>query len=76
MPSSPGPAIAAGGERFIARSNAAKAYEKGSDRNAASSSNSTASTKRSPPLDGPGYQAALKVLGNAARSATSASSKA
>ena len=43
-----GPAIAAAGGRFLARGNAAKAYEAGVDRNAWSSSSSTASRRRSP----------------------------
>jgi uncharacterized protein (DUF1330 family) len=60
-----GPAITAGGGRFIARGNAAKAYEKGTTQRCViiefDSVEKAAATH-----DGPGYQAALKVLGNGA----------
>jgi uncharacterized protein (DUF1330 family) len=60
-----GPAIAAGGGRFLARGNAAKAYEKGLTQRVVivefDSVEKAAATH-----DGPGYQAALKVFANAA----------
>jgi uncharacterized protein (DUF1330 family) len=59
-----GPAIAAGGGRFLARGTAAKAYEKGLKQRVVlvefDSVDTAAATH-----DGAGYQAALKVLGNA-----------
>jgi uncharacterized protein (DUF1330 family) len=59
-----GPAIAAGGGRFLARGTAAKAYEKGLKQRVVlvefDSVDAAAATH-----DGAGYQAALKVLGNA-----------
>ena len=59
-----GPAIAAGGGRFLARGTAAKAYEKGLKQRVVlvefDSVDAAAITH-----DGAGYQAALKVLGNA-----------
>jgi uncharacterized protein (DUF1330 family) len=59
-----GPAIAAGGGRFLARGTAAKAYEKGLTQRVVlvefDSVDAAAATH-----DGAGYQAALKVLGNA-----------
>jgi uncharacterized protein (DUF1330 family) len=59
-----GPAVAAGGGRFLARGTAAKAYEKGLKERVViiefDSVDKAAATH-----DGPGYQAALKVLGNA-----------
>jgi len=60
-----GPAIAAGGGRFLARGNAAKAYEKGVvQRSVIIEFDSV--EKAVAAHDSPGYQAALKVLGNAA----------
>ena len=60
-----GPAIAAGGGRFLARGNAAKAYEKGVvQRSVIIEFDSV--EKAVSAHDSPGYQAALKVLGNAA----------
>ena len=59
-----GPAIAAGGGRFLARGNPAKAYEKGTtERQVVIEFDSV--EKAIAAHDGPGYQAALKVLGNA-----------
>jgi uncharacterized protein (DUF1330 family) len=59
-----GPAIAAAGGRFLARGNAAKAYEKGlTQRQVIIEFDSV--EKAVAAHDGPGYQAALKVLGNA-----------
>jgi uncharacterized protein (DUF1330 family) len=59
------PAIAAGGGRFLARGNAAKAYEKGLTQRVViiefDSVEKAAATH-----DSPGYQAALKVFANAA----------
>ena len=59
-----GPAITAGGGRFLARGTAAKAYEKGLKQRVVlvefDSVDADAATH-----DGAGYQAALKVLGNA-----------
>ena len=58
------PAIAAGGGRFLARGNAAKAYEKGlRERVVLIEFDSV--EKAAAAHDSPGYQAALKVLGNA-----------
>jgi uncharacterized protein (DUF1330 family) len=59
-----GPAIAAGGGRFLARGNAAKAYEKGvRERVVLIEFDSVEQAAAA--HDSPGYQAALKVLGNA-----------
>jgi uncharacterized protein (DUF1330 family) len=59
-----GPAIAAGGGRFLARGTAAKAYEKGlTQRTVIIEFDSV--DKAAAAHDSPGYQAALKVLGNA-----------
>jgi uncharacterized protein (DUF1330 family) len=59
-----GPAITAGGGRFLVRGTAAKAYEKGLQQRVVivefDSVAAAAATH-----DGAGYQAALKVLGNA-----------
>jgi uncharacterized protein (DUF1330 family) len=52
-----GPAITAGGGRFLARGTAAKAYEKGIEFDSVAQAEAA--------HDGPGYQAALKALGNA-----------
>jgi uncharacterized protein (DUF1330 family) len=60
-----GPAITAGGGRFLARGNAAKAYEKGlTQRVVIIEFDSVA--KAIAAHDSPGYQAALKVFGTAA----------
>ena len=60
-----GPAISAAGGRFLARGTAAKAYEKGvAQRVVVIEFDSV--DKAVAAHDGPGYQAALKVLGNAA----------
>ena len=59
-----GPAIAAAGGRFLARGTAAKAYEKGlRERVVLVEFDSV--DKAAAAHDSPGYQAALKVLGNA-----------
>ena len=59
------PAMTAAGGRFLARGNAAKAYEKGlKERVVIVEFDSV--EKAAAAHDGPGYQAALKVLGNAA----------
>src|SRR5580698_6050048 len=61
-----GPAIAAAGGRFLARGNAAKAYEKGlKERVVIIEFDSV--EKAAAAHDGPGYQAALKKLGSAAQ---------
>jgi len=61
-----GPAIAAAGGRFLARSNAAKAYEKGvKERTVIIEFDSV--EKAAAAHDGPGYQAALKALGDGAQ---------
>jgi uncharacterized protein (DUF1330 family) len=61
-----GPAIAAAGGRFLARGNAAKAYEKGlKERIVIIEFDSV--EKAAAAHDGPGYQAALKKLGSAAQ---------
>jgi uncharacterized protein (DUF1330 family) len=61
-----GPAIAAGGGRFLARGNAAKAYEKGlKERVVIIEFDSV--EQAAAVHDGPDYQAALKKLGNAAQ---------
>ena len=59
-----GPAIAAGGGRFLARGNAAKAYEKGVKQRVVLIEFDSIE-KAAAAHDSPGYQAALKVLGNA-----------
>lgn len=60
-----GPAIQAGGGRFLARGTAAKAYEKGlQQRSVIIEFDSVAQAVAA--HDSPGYQAALKALGNAA----------
>ena len=60
-----GPAIAAAGGRFLARGAAAKAYEKGvKERVVLIEFDSV--DKAAAAHDSPGYQAALKVLGNGA----------
>jgi uncharacterized protein (DUF1330 family) len=60
-----GPAISAAGGRFLARSTAAKAYEAGLlQRIVVIEFDSVAAAVAC--HDGPGYQAALKVLNNAA----------
>ena len=60
-----GPAIAAAGGRFLARGNAAKAYEAGVlQRIVVIEFDSVAAAIAC--HDGPGYQAALKVFNNAA----------
>jgi len=61
-----GPAIAAGGGRFLARGTAAKAYEKGVTQRCVIIEFDSVE-KAVAAHDGPGYQAALKVLGNAAQ---------
>jgi uncharacterized protein (DUF1330 family) len=58
-----GPAIAAGG-RFLARGTAAKAYEKGVKQRVVLIEFDSVD-KAAAAHDSPGYQAALKVLGNA-----------
>jgi len=60
-----GPAIAAAGGRFLARGNAAKAYEKGLTQRLVIIEFDSLD-KAVAAHDGPGYQAALKVLGSAA----------
>ena len=60
-----GPAIAANGGKFLARGNAAKAYEKGlAQRVVIIEFDSVAQAVAT--HDGPGYQAALKVFDGAA----------
>lgn len=60
-----GPAIQAGGGRFLARGNAAKAYEAGLlQRIVIIEFDSVAQAAAA--HDSPGYQEALRVLGNAA----------
>lgn len=60
-----GPAITAAGGRFLARGAAAKAYEKGlKERVVLIEFDSV--DKAAAAHDSPGYQAALKVLGNGA----------
>lgn len=59
-----GPAISAAGGRFLARGNAAKAYEKGLTQRVVIVEFDSVE-KAAAAHDGPGYQAALKVLGNA-----------
>jgi uncharacterized protein (DUF1330 family) len=60
-----GPAIAAGGGRFLARGTAAKAYEKGVAQRVVIIEFDSVD-KAAAAHDGAGYQAALKVLGNGA----------
>jgi uncharacterized protein (DUF1330 family) len=60
-----GPAMIAAGGRFLARGNAAKAYEKGLVQRVVLIEFDSVD-KAVAAHDGPGYQAALKVLGNAA----------
>jgi len=60
-----GPAIAAGGGRFLARNNAAKAYEAGLTERVVIIEFDNLE-KAVATHDGPGYQAALKVFGKAA----------
>jgi uncharacterized protein (DUF1330 family) len=61
-----GPAIAAAGGRFLARGNAAKAYEKGTTQRVVIIEFDSVE-KAAAAHDGPGYQAALKALGNGAQ---------
>jgi uncharacterized protein (DUF1330 family) len=58
------PAIAAGGGRFLARGNAAKAYEKGVIQRVVIIEFDSVE-KAAAAHDSAGYQAALKALGNA-----------
>jgi uncharacterized protein (DUF1330 family) len=60
-----GPAIAAAGGKFLARGTAAKAYEKGRQQRVVIIEFDSVE-KAAAAHDGAGYQAALKVLGNAA----------
>jgi uncharacterized protein (DUF1330 family) len=60
-----GPAIAAAGGRFLARGNAAKAYEAGVAQRVVIIEFDSVE-KASACHDGPGYQAALKVFNKAA----------
>jgi uncharacterized protein (DUF1330 family) len=60
-----GPAIAAGGGRFLARGNAAKAYENGLTQRVVIIEFDSVE-KAVAAHDSPGYQAALKVFGKAA----------
>ena len=60
-----GPALAAAGAKFLARGNAAKAYEKGTTERCVVIEFESVE-KAIAAHDGPGYQAALKVLGNGA----------
>ena len=61
-----GPALAAAGAKFLARGNAAKAYEKGiMERVVVIEFDSV--DKAIAAHDGPGYQAALKALGDGAQ---------
>ncbi|MGN6750652.1 MAG: DUF1330 domain-containing protein [Xanthobacteraceae bacterium] len=59
-----GPAIAANGGRFLARGTAAKAYEKGLTQRVVLVEFDSVE-QAAAAHDSPGYQAALKVLGNA-----------
>jgi uncharacterized protein (DUF1330 family) len=59
-----GPAISAGGGRFLARGTAAKAYEKGLTQRVVIIEFDSVE-KAAAAHDSPGYQAALKVLGSA-----------
>jgi uncharacterized protein (DUF1330 family) len=60
-----GPAIQAGGGRFLARGTAAKAYEKGLQQRCVIIEFDSVD-KAVAAHDSPGYQAALKALGNGA----------
>jgi uncharacterized protein (DUF1330 family) len=60
-----GPAIAAAGGKFLVRGTAAKAYEKGLKQRVVIIEFDSVE-KAAAAHDGPGYQAALKVFGNAA----------
>ena len=60
-----GPAVIAAGGRFLARGNAAKAHEKGMIQRVVLVEFDSLD-KAAAVYDSPGYQAALKVLGNAA----------
>ncbi len=60
-----GPAIAAAGGRFLARGTAAKAYEKGRQERVVLIEFDSVD-KAAAAHDSPGYQSALKVLGNGA----------
>ena len=61
-----GPALAAAGAKFLARGKAVKAYEKGlTERCVIIEFDSVAQAVAA--HDGPGYQAALKALGNGAQ---------
>lgn len=60
-----GPAIAAAGGKFLARGNAVKAYEKGLTQRCVIIEFDSVD-KAIAAHDGAGYQAALKVFGNAA----------
>jgi uncharacterized protein (DUF1330 family) len=61
-----GPALAAAGAKFLARGTAVKAYEKGlTERCVIIEFDSVAAAIAA--HDGPGYQAALKALGNGAQ---------
>jgi uncharacterized protein (DUF1330 family) len=60
-----GPAITAGGGRFLARNNAAKAYEAGSTQRVVVIEFDSVE-KAVAAHDSPGYQAALKALGRGA----------
>src|SRR6204780_1099666 len=59
-----GPALAAAGGKFLARGTAAKAYEKGLKQRVVLVEFDSVE-KAAAAHDGAGYQAALKVLGNA-----------
>ena len=59
-----GPALSAAGGHFLARGTAAKAYEKGLTQRVVIIEFDSVE-KAAAAHDGPGYQAALKVLGNA-----------
>ena len=59
-----GPAIAAGGGKFLARGTATKVYEKGIKQRVVLIEFDSVD-KAAAAHDSPGYQAALKVLGNA-----------
>ena len=66
MPSSPARRWRPAGAKFLARGNAVKAYEKGlTERCVIIEFDSVAQAVAA--HDGPGYQAALKALGNAAQ---------
>jgi uncharacterized protein (DUF1330 family) len=61
-----GPAITAGGGRFLARGTAAKAYEKGVKQRTVLIEFDSVEKAAAAAHDSAGCQAALKVLGNAA----------